>query len=115
MNSDGGWTKRFSDLSSTTSALPTILFAEPVPNPFNSTVTIRFTVSSDLSNATVNVSTIDGRTVKTIVSGDMNKGIVNTVWDGTDIYGKDLPSGTYIVSVRSSFGVLAGCKVTLIR
>jgi flagellar hook assembly protein FlgD len=69
-----------------------------VPNPFNPRTTVFF----DLAQAgpvTVRVYSVSGRLVRTLVSGEMEAGQHQVIWDGIDDAGRSVASGTYHVQM----------------
>jgi hypothetical protein len=70
------------------------------PNPFNPTTTISFTLPLD-KQVSVNVYDISGRLVKSLVDSQfLSKGTHQVTWDGTDIAGSSVASGTYLYSLE---------------
>jgi hypothetical protein len=69
-----------------------------VPNPFNPTTTIRFTLPT---RAQVNLTVFDvnGRRVITLVDGVMSAGLSSVVWDGRDRRGNQVSSGVYFYRI----------------
>ncbi len=53
------------------------------PNPFNPSTTIEFALSR-ADNARLDVFTVDGRLVRTLVDGGLGAGPHTATWDGTD-------------------------------
>jgi len=69
------------------------------PNPFNPSTTIRYTVpGGGVSNRTVElqVFSLHGRLVRTLVRSTQEPGQYSVHWNGTDNGGLDVPSGLYI-------------------
>ena len=66
------------------------------PNPFNSSTTIKFTMA-ETGFVRLDVYNLAGRLVKTLVSGVKTPGIHSVVWDGTDVSGRGVSSGAYLV------------------
>ena len=71
------------------------------PNPFNPT--INFNIKVKNTNH-LNISIIDmlGRNVNNIYSGSMVSGNYNFSWDGSNINGKTVSSGTYFLVVSNN-------------
>ncbi len=85
----------------------------PYPNPFNSSVRIEY----ELPEATsVEVSIYDalGRQVRGFRLGRQSPGIHRVQWDGNTDFGVPVPSGVYLVRLRTRFGV-ATKKLLLLR
>ena len=70
------------------------------PNPFNPDTDIRFSVPE---NETINLSiyNVQGRKVRTLVSGEKKRGFHRVRWDGKDGNGSEVSSGIYIYRLRS--------------
>jgi hypothetical protein len=68
------------------------------PNPFNPSTTVAFTLKSrgfvDLS-----IYNVLGQKVKTLVSGELDAGQHEAVWDGTDESGDEVSSGMYFYKI----------------
>ena len=64
------------------------------PNPFNLSTKIRYTLPRPL-HIRLTVVDIQGRTVKVLVDTHQSAGIHETVWDGTDVSGTQVPAGLY--------------------
>ncbi|HTX99177.1 MAG TPA: FlgD immunoglobulin-like domain containing protein [Bacteroidota bacterium] len=71
------------------------------PNPFNPSTTISYTMT-ERSSVDVTIYDIQGRIVKSLVSGLQSPGTQRVVWNGTDSRGNPLSSGVYIYRVRAS-------------
>ncbi len=83
------------------------------PNPFNPTTTIRYSVPSP---ATVRLSIFDhrGRLVQTLHNGHDEAGLHSFLWNGRNLRGEDVASGTYFVRLRAG-GFSLSQKLLLIR
>ncbi len=66
-----------------------------VPNPFNASTEIRFSLPED-GNASLVIYDLLGKAVRTLVSGPCEAGVHRVVWDGRDDAGNPVPSGVYI-------------------
>jgi hypothetical protein len=83
------------------------------PNPFNPNVSITVKLESS-SRLKISIFTILGEKVKTMFNDDLNKGIHSFEWNGKNDSNQQLPSGSYIVVVRS--GIKAEfLKLSLIK
>ena len=78
------------------------------PNPFNSATRIKFVLPEDLS-VSIEVYDINGRLVRILAQGKFGAGENEIIWDGTDEFGNNLPSGIYMIALR------CGDKVTSAR
>ncbi len=70
------------------------------PNPFNPRTNISYTLMND-SQVKIEVYNMKGQKVKTLISKDHVAGSYNVSWDGTDLYGKTVSSGTYFYKMTS--------------
>ncbi|MDH7559535.1 MAG: T9SS type A sorting domain-containing protein [bacterium] len=71
------------------------------PNPFNPSTTIEYTVPRD-GQVTLEVYNVLGQKVATLVDGFRLAGRYTVVWDGTDTFGKQVPSGMYVYKLNGS-------------
>ncbi len=93
------------------SALLSIMPGEP--NPFSSSCTIGFALSS-ASNIEISIFDLYGRRIITLVDGMQLQGEHAAVWSGTDGHGEQVPSGIYFVHA-STGAHQAVEKLVLIR
>ena len=71
------------------------------PNPFNPVTHIAYTLAEDAS-VTLTVHNINGRVIARLISDSrQNAGFHTIQWDGKDIIGKCVLSGTYLVHLQS--------------
>jgi len=71
-----------------------------VPNPFNPQTTILYTLPAD-GHVDLRVFDVQGRLVRTLVSGVRPGGLNEARWDGRDDSGRSLASGTYFARLQS--------------
>jgi hypothetical protein len=71
------------------------MLIQNLPNPFTSTTQISVNVEN-AGNYTLVVYDENGKRVKTLTSGQMNPGVSNFVWDGTNDANEIVNSGVYI-------------------
>jgi len=83
------------------------------PNPFNPATSIDFTTTTP-GEATVTIYDLTGKLVKRLVAGPYQPGRHSVIWKGRDGSGREMPSGTYLVQLKTDAGVLAK-KVMLVR
>jgi len=67
-----------------------------VPNPFNPTTRIPFTLAGD-GAVDLAIYTADGRRVRTLAAGVRSAGAYDATWDGVDERGGRVSSGVYFV------------------
>ncbi|MBS1124549.1 MAG: putative Gingipain, partial [Deltaproteobacteria bacterium] len=80
-----------------TQAAPRVTQLLPnVPNPFNPTTRIPFTLSAS-GPVDLAVYTVDGRRLRTLVAGEREPGLYDAIWNGTDERGDRVSSGVYYV------------------
>jgi endonuclease I len=83
------------------------------PNPFNPETTVSFSLA-EAGLVRLEVYGVDGRLVRTLLSGPMDAGTFTTMWDGRDDAGRSVPSGAWFV--RMSAGRTADTqKVMLLK
>jgi hypothetical protein len=77
---------------------PAFSLEQNIPNPFNPTTTIRFTLPAP---AKVNLAVFDvsGRRVITLVDRVMPEGLSSVAWDGRDRRGSQVSSGVYFYRI----------------
>jgi len=78
------------------------------PNPFNPTTTIRY-ILARAGHVTLTVYDISGRNIATLLDGRQSGGVHSVVFDASD-----LPSGVYIVTLRSA-AITQSKKMLLLR
>jgi hypothetical protein len=65
-----------------------------MPNPFNPTTTIRYSLAADV-NVSLMVYDVAGRRVRTLVNGDQRANAYRVTWDGLNDNGERVSSGMY--------------------
>jgi hypothetical protein len=94
-------------------ARPLIAGATAGPNPFNPAVVVRFELERGASVALL-VHDARGRFVAEIPTAPFSAGAAQLRWDGRDARGRDLPSGTYFLTVQAG-GETRTLAGTLVR
>lgn len=84
------------------------------PNPFNPSTTIPFELAEE-SFVEVTVHDLLGRSIKRLVSGPMHAGMHDVSWDGSDVNGIPVPSGTYLLTLKAGNEPILVRKLSLIR
>jgi FlgD Ig-like domain len=105
------------DPASAVSDLPSFggdLVPRNVPNPFNPSTRIQFSLAGDTS-VNLNIYSSAGRLVRRLVAArTMTQGEHTIEWDGRDDRGQALPSGVYLYSIDTDLGRQSG-KMGLVR
>lgn len=70
------------------------------PNPFNPVTRISFVIPSN-SFVTLTIYDMLGREVSKLVNENLSAGKYNVDWNGEDLYGKKVASGTYIYRISA--------------
>jgi len=83
------------------------------PNPFRGQTELSFTLPS-AGHVELAVYSVDGRLVRTLVSGETAAGPASATWDGRDESGLRVGSGLYFVKLSAEAGVRRG-KLILLR
>lgn len=79
---------------------PALALEQNTPNPFNPTTLIRFTLPED-GHARLRIYDLAGRFVQTVVDADLPAGDHIGQWDGTDLAGRHVASGTYLYRLEN--------------
>ena len=70
------------------------------PNPFNPVTNIRYDLPED-ADVMIRIFDIQGRVVKTLVSGQEKAGRKSIVWDATNQIGEQVAAGMYLYLIQS--------------
>jgi hypothetical protein len=84
------------------------------PNPFNPSTTIQFALARP-DNARLDVFTIDGRLVRTLVDRGLTAGPHTATWDGVDHLGRAVASGTYFYRLTTAGGFSEAGRMVLVK
>lgn len=87
--------------------------APAVPNPFNPTTTLSFTLPA-MQDVKLVVFALDGRVVRTLVSGAQAAGHHEVTWDGRDDADRAVGSGSYLCRLQSG-ALVDSRKITLMK
>ena len=86
-------------------ALPTVLRLHPVfPNPMTQSATCILELP-ETGPTVLEVFDLRGRRVRTLLNRSMDAGTETMLWDGTDDSGAPVPSGLYVVILKTATGV----------
>lgn len=95
--------------------LPTVFSLHtPYPNPFNPTTTVAY----DLPQATTVLLTIYdvlGRQVRVLENAAKPAGSYTLTWDARDDHGESIPSGMYVIRIKTKLGNTMVQKALLVR
>jgi len=69
------------------------------PNPFNGTNRFPIVLSNS-ANVKVSVFDIRGRLIKTLIDGNLEEGLTEIVWNGSNNSGKSMAAGQYFYAVK---------------
>lgn len=86
------------------------------PNPFMPSTELRFAISPTAAREPVSLVVVDaaGREVRNLISGSLEAGSHQIVWDGADAKGRPAAAGLYFARLRSSEGETSA-KVIRVR
>ena len=84
-----------------------------VPNPFNPTTTITFSLAQP-GNVTVAVYDLQGRRVRVLAEGSCAAGARSVTWNGRDGTGRDVGSGVYLLRLETPDARIVR-RMTLVR
>jgi hypothetical protein len=84
------------------------------PNPFNPSTTIEFALARP-EDARLDVFTVDGRLVRTLVDRGLTAGPHTATWDGVDHLGRAVASGTYFYRLTTAGGFSEAGRMVLVK
>lgn len=84
------------------------------PNPFNPATTISFALASS-GRTSLEIYTVDGRLVNTLVSDYLDAGYHECVWTGRDKRGRRVASGTYYYRLQAPDGSQHSGRMALVK
>lgn len=84
------------------------------PNPFNPSTTITFKLPRD-GHVRVEILSLLGQRIKTLVDGSRHAGIHTVEWDGREQHGAMVASGVYFYRLQGDGGSVLTKKLTLIK
>jgi len=71
------------------------------PNPFNPSTVLRFSLACE-DRVVIDIYSIKGQLVRSLVNGVYGAGVHNVVWNGRDELGRSVSSGIYFYRIRTS-------------
>jgi len=75
------------------------------PNPFVSSTHIDYTIAQP-TTVLIEVFTISGKKIETLVNTQLPAGTYQTVWDGTNDSGEELPGGIYLYRMKTADAIV---------
>lgn len=84
------------------------------PNPFNPRTTISFNLGAD-THARLQVFSVDGSLITTLVDRSLRAGPHEAVWNGTDAQGRSVATGSYLYTLTTADGFRASGKVLMMK
>ncbi len=97
------------------SLLPTTFsLGNNYPNPFNSSTTIPLAVPTP-SEVSLTVFNVIGQKISTIYQGKLNSGRYWFNWQGRDTYHRIVPSGIYLIELKTEAGIYLVNKMILMK
>jgi N-acetylneuraminic acid mutarotase len=91
----------------------TFLLLDNYPNPFNGTTIIPFTLAKS-QTIRLDIFSISGQHIQTLVNDFYSAGCYTIKWDGTDSHGRSVASSVYIYQLQSGQDISAK-KMILLR
>jgi hypothetical protein len=85
-----------------------------VPNPFNPSTTLRFTLAEGGRTA-LRIYNVRGELVKTLQESWLPAGSYQAPWDGKDSRGRSVSSGTYFAVISSGAGYRDRIRMVLLK
>ncbi len=84
------------------------------PNPFNPSTTIGFALAQS-GPTRLEIFTVDGRRVRTLVNGHLSAGPHSTIWNGLNENGLAVASGAYFYRLSSADGMVLTGRMALVK
>jgi hypothetical protein len=98
---------------SISAGVPRFDLDQNVPNPFNPSTVLRFSVP-EAQHVRLTVYDVTGALVRTLVDRPMGAGLHEIVWDGHDGNGREVASGVFVCRLTAKQGVVTR-KMVLAR
>ena len=71
------------------------------PNPFNPTTTIYFSTTEHTENTEILIYNLKGQKVKTLVNDQLDEGLHQVIWNGTNETNQQVSSGIYFYQLQT--------------
>ncbi len=84
------------------------------PNPFNPRTNVRFELAEE-GRVSLRIYGLDGRLVNVLLDGVQPPGTQLRSWTGTDLQGRSVASGVYLIQLEVGDGSAASQRVTLVK
>ncbi len=84
------------------------------PNPFNSQTIINYEIA-EAGRYILEVFDLQGKLINVLANGSMSRGKYVVHWEGNDIDGNTVPSGTYLYRLRDENGVASVRTMVLVK
>lgn len=99
-----------------TAALPRACTVAAIPNPFNPSARVEYTVPAGAGAVPVSLRVIDlaGHVVRDLVQAMLEPGRYTTTWNGTNAHGESVASGVYVLQLRAGRAI-SSQKAVLVR
>ena len=90
--------------------------SQPFPNPFNSTIQVRFSIPDQMVGEGSSVVIYDalGQPVRTLVNGPLEPGQYHLTWDGLNDEANRVAAGAYLMLLRAG-GESASAKIMYLK
>ena len=85
------------------------------PNPFNPETTISFSVTQNSDFVSLEIYNIKGQKVKKLEITNVELGINEVIWNGTDENNKPVSSGVYMYQLKVDGKAIANKKCLLLK
>lgn len=112
--SDGSEDVVGSHVSATTTGRLSFALYTPMPNPSPGATSVRFDLPDHFGPVRLAVYSVNGRLVRTIVDGALERGRYTMRWDGRDESGRTVSSGVYFCRLETD-GQSRSAKIILLR
>jgi hypothetical protein len=93
---------------------PRFALYQNTPNPFNPKTRIHFDVPAGGGDVSIKIYDVEGRLVRTLVSGEQFPGRWSTTWEGNDDGGTRVASGVYFCRM-TAVGYTMTHKMTFLQ
>lgn len=93
---------------------PSSILHPTYPNPFSHIATISFSLERATQYAELTIYDLNGRQIRTLITGSLPQGSHQTTWDGHDVDGRPLASGLYLIRLRTDTDLITQ-SIALVR